>query len=232
MELYIEPGEAAEIAVSVLAIAFAFTLVYAGFGALLSVPKEFIQFMMVSVVTIGVGFIFHEMAHKLVAIHYGAYARFQMWVQGLLFMLIFAVLLGALFAAPGAVYIYSNTITRKENGLISAAGPLTNLAIALVFTLLGLFAPVVFYFSFLQGNINVWMFGAQINVILAIFNLLPMFPLDGSKIFAWNKLGWLGTLAACFLFGLFLLPLGTLVMYAVLMVIAMLLSGMLFRGGM
>ncbi len=37
--------------------------------------------------------------------------------------------------------------------------------------------------------------GFQLNLWLAAFNLIPYGPLDGVKIFAWNKLAW-GLLAA------------------------------------
>jgi len=225
---YIDSDEATQIIISVVAIAFAFSLAYASPSVLLKLPKEFIIFTVISIVTIGTGFILHEMAHKLVAIHYGAYARFQMWVQGLVLMVGLSVM-GFLFAAPGAVYIYSNNITRKENGIISIAGPVTNIIIALAFFALAIFAPVRVSFSFMGQPLNIWFFGAQLNLILAIFNMLPMFPLDGSKVFLWNKLAWIGFMVACFAVGLLLLPISSLIMYSVLIVISFLLSGVFKR---
>ncbi|MCD6434530.1 MAG: site-2 protease family protein, partial [Candidatus Diapherotrites archaeon] len=37
--------------------------------------------------------------------------------------------------------------------------------------------------------------GAYINFFLAFFNLLPVPPLDGSKVIVWNKFVWLITIA-------------------------------------
>jgi Zn-dependent protease len=195
---YIESREAIEIMISVLAISFAFSLLFAGLDSLFSAPKEFIVFMILSMVTVGAGFIFHEMGHKIVAIYFGAYARFQMWVQGLVLMIITA-LWGFLFAAPGAVYIYAPKLTKQENGIISLSGPIVNFLIMLVFFSLSIVIPRNLYFSFdlsfldavfLGGPFEVWRFGAYINFILGMFNMLPVFPLDGSKIFGWSKLYW------------------------------------------
>ena len=61
---------------------------------------------------------------------------------------------------------------------VSAAGPLSNLALAAIFSVLlrlGLENP---------GLMQLAYFGVSINIILAIFNLIPIPPLDGSHILA------------------------------------------------
>jgi len=75
---------------------------------------------------------------------------------------------------------------RKDIALVALSGPLTNIVIAVLgsFALkLLIFLPLegsqFFYFSsFLLEHI------ITINLLLAIFNLLPIPPLDGSKVFA------------------------------------------------
>lgn len=229
---YIGKDEATQIAISVTAISLAFALAFPPSPLdLIRYPTEFFSFFLVSMVTLGSGFILHEMAHKVAAIHYGAWARFQMWTQGLVMMLVFAVF-GFLFAAPGAVYIYSNNITRKENGIISVAGPVTNLLLVVAFVALALFAPVYIPFTFAGGSLNVWALGAQLNLILAIFNMLPMFPLDGSKVFAWSKLAWIAVVGVCFAAGAILISPGAMVSYVFLMIIAFLFSSFFFRGAL
>jgi len=199
----IDRDEAVQITISVLAISLAMALVFAGLDGMLGSPVEFLVFIPGILVTVGSGFILHEMAHKLVAMAYGAQARFRMWTQGLIFMLATS-LFGMLFAAPGAVYIYAPHITARQNGLISVAGPLLNLALAIFFVALAFIAPIQQFFSFLaaagvgyagygivNGMFHVWRFGAAINLMLGLFNMIPAFPLDGSKIYKWSKPAWL-----------------------------------------
>lgn len=112
--LYFDKEEIIQIAISVIAISFAFSIAFAGTDALINQPNEFLAFCILAFVTVGSGFILHEMGHKLVAIYYGAKAAFRMWMNGLL-VIIFGSLFVVLFAAPLAVYIHANKIEEKEN---------------------------------------------------------------------------------------------------------------------
>lgn len=125
------------------------------------------------------GFVLHEMGHKLTAQHFGHWSEFRASASGLLLALAIAFVLKIPVAAPGATW--HNAQSRKDQGRISAAGPLVNFIIALAafpFTLgagartsvTGQLASIVLTFS----------------AILAVFNLIPLGPLDGKKVLAWN----------------------------------------------
>ncbi len=239
--LYFDKNEIIHIVISVLAISLGFTIVFAGIGGLLSSPREFIAFMILSLVTVGSGFILHEMGHKLVAIYYGASARFIMWTNGLILMLVTS-LFGVLFAAPGAVYIYSNKITKTENGIISLVGPMINLGLTFFFILLNFIAPITQYFTFLAargldihgfgitngGLLHVWIFGAAINLMLGLFNMIPAFPLDGSKVFAWNKPVWAVLILFMLGFGSILISPSIIISFGLLLIIALVFSKLAF----
>ncbi|HPY08495.1 MAG: site-2 protease family protein [Patescibacteria group bacterium] len=62
---------------------------------------------------------------------------------------------------------------------VALAGPLSNLAMALIFGLILRFAP--FFSLTFAGLIGVVIY---INLLLMVFNLLPIPPLDGSKVIA------------------------------------------------
>lgn len=62
---------------------------------------------------------------------------------------------------------------------VAAAGPLSNIAIALVFGTLIRFSPAL---GLPEAFVEVSFFIVLINLVLAVFNLVPIPPLDGSKI--------------------------------------------------
>ena len=139
---------------------------------------SFLYALGMSFVVVTTGFFLHEMGHKIVAQKYGAWAEFRIFPFGLIMALAFSFA-GFIIAAPGAVYI-QGIATRRENGLISIAGPAINLIIGIPFLLISYFIPI----SSILGLFIYLM--AFVNALLAFFNLLPIPPMDGSKIYRWN----------------------------------------------
>jgi Zn-dependent protease len=75
---------------------------------------------------------------------------------------------------------------RRGQIVVSGAGPLSNLLLALLFTA-GLFVAVRSLPGPLEGNPLILLLGIglRLNVLLAIFNLVPLPPLDGSHLVEW-----------------------------------------------
>lgn len=167
----ISAREATELVLSWLTISFAFAVAASGLQW-----ATVLGALPITLVGVGTGFVFHELAHKYVALHYKAWAEYRMWATGLLIAVVGAFF-GFVFAAPGAVYISAEHLSRKKNAWISLAGPLTNIALAVIFWLLWVLVN-----NDLIGIISAY--GYRINLWLALFNMIPIMPLDGSKV--WN----------------------------------------------
>jgi Zn-dependent protease len=164
------------------AIALAFTIIYIRSGTITIVEAFFI-----SLFTVGLGFLLHELAHKFMAIRYGYWAEFRKDTQMLLVAIALAALVGVVFAAPGATMIYSRDgrmMTREESGVISIAGPAVNLVLCIPFFLITVAGAAMGDFP--NFIFNFGLIGLSVNSMIAFFNLLPVSVLDGKKILKWN----------------------------------------------
>lgn len=193
----IPPHERRDLLVAWLALSAAFTLAMV-WGQRLD-PFIIGQFFIISLVTAGIAFIVHEMAHKFTAMKYGYWAEFQMNSMMLVVAVAMAALAGIVFAAPGATMIYGNSISREENGKISLAGPVSNLILLIPF------AALIFVGQSAGSGILaiIGLVGVKVNAMIAAFNLLPIGPLDGAKILSWNPVVFAGVALIAFgiLFG-------------------------------
>lgn len=185
MSSQFSPGEVPSIIIAWIVLSVGIS-----YQSLINVAKGVpgsLQFVVAGFIATATAFVIHEMGHKFVATSRGYVAHFRVWAWGLGITLLSAVVSGGgiVFGAPGAVYIapammgyYSGGVdVEQENMIISAAGPGINLLFAIVFLIeLLLFPP--------SGLITtVSQLGFALNVGLGSFNMLPIPPLDGSKIF-------------------------------------------------
>ncbi len=167
---------------------------------LLSMPVMFLA--------IGPAFLFHEIGHKLVAKKNGCWAEFRADPKGLQFGIALAFFLGFLFMAPGAVMV-AGLVTRRQNGHIAVAGPLTNLGLFVIgVPLWGVILGLTGAFDGLPTNggsllgrdyisdgslvwqamlVDVGVYWLGANLVLGLFNMLPFGPLDGLKVKDWNE---------------------------------------------
>ena len=198
------------LAVGALTAAFTLSFLSPFGGGPPVTTKRIIQVVLGSAVAVVTGFLLHELMHKVVAQRYGAWAEFRSNRSGLIFAIITG-LIGIVFAAPGAVYI-AGPLTKEQNGRVSLAGPLTNFVLGLAF-----FGGYVGASLTLGGDVGdyaiaILYFTAYINIFLGGFNMVPIPPLDGSKVLAWNPAIWVLVIAGIafvflgFLFPGFLLP--------------------------
>ncbi|RNC81570.1 MAG: site-2 protease family protein [Phycisphaera sp.] len=173
---------------------------------------------LVSWVVVVVGsIVLHELAHGWAAIYKGDRTPIElghmtwnplvhMGQTSLILFLIFGFAYGAMPVNP------SRMRGRYAGAFVSAAGPAMNVLISLVCMFL---AGVVLGFESWIGDplaSNLFLFfttGSWLNIVLCVFNLLPVPPLDGSHILgnfypAYNRL-WMSENGQWFALGAFIL---------------------------
>jgi Zn-dependent protease len=165
--------------------------------------------------------VLHELAHALVATRLGdptpredgrltLNPLVHLDPLGTAMFVLTALASDFIFGWAKPVLVNPNAFRRPQQGmaLVAIAGPLTNLGIAL-----GCVALLVH--GSLEGTVfDVVVRAFEVNIVLGLFNLIPVPPLDGSRIVAavlpsglyarWGQLDQVGMIAlfgVIFLFG-------------------------------
>ena len=121
-------------------------------------------------------------------------------------------------AKPVPVDPFNLREKRKDIAIVSLAGPLTNVLIAIIFALICRFLFPSLSLDIIRNSSFVgFILGTivYVNLLLAFFNLVPIPPLDGSKIFALilpekeaNIYLSLGSIGIFIIFFLLMFPIG------------------------
>lgn len=145
--------------------------------------------------------VIHEYAHGYVAYLYGddtARLHGRLTLNPLKHLELFGSIilpLVLLFSKAGFILGWAKPVPynpdnlkggRKANVMVALAGILSNLGIAIIFGLIMRFAPVLGIESLSDVAINsfykIMTSIVLLNIVLAFFNLIPIPPLDGSKV--------------------------------------------------
>ena len=160
-------------------------------------PLNFTEIALL-VIPIVIAVTFHEAAHGFVALFFGddtAKRAGRLTLNPLKHVDLFGTIILPLLlivSHAGFLFGYAKPVPVNFGALrnprwdmlwVAAAGPLMNLALALVST--GLLYGVA---SSVHGSSRMLtemiLLSVQLNIVLAIFNMLPLPPLDGSKVLA------------------------------------------------
>ena len=182
--------ELRDLMIAFIVLIFCFSIATAGFDL-----HGIISCLPIVVIAVVIGSLWHELGHKFMAMRYGCQAEFKLWPLGLLIAVVTSFF-GFVFASPGSCRIEGDNLDDEIGGIISVAGPIANMALALIFLLIGVFAyPFSVHSNFFNLIYLIGTVGFSVNSFLAVFNLLPLYTLDGTKVLKWSFKIWFITIA-------------------------------------
>ena len=118
--------------------------------------------------------VFHEFFHSMVARHYG------LPMEGI-----------TLFIFGGVAEMSEEPENAKTEFLMAIAGPLSSVALGIIFYGIAVAGAVMGSPKPVQG---IFGYLSYLNLLLAAFNLLPAFPLDGGRVLRSALWKWKGSL--------------------------------------
>lgn len=171
-----------EIAIIIVALAF-----------MLADRAELTLDMVLIYIAVGaVSVVLHDFAHRYFATKHGQDADTQFWGLGTIIMFITAWLFGNAFGAS-----YRNLVNRNDDedpktiGIEMVAGPVVSIILTFVFLAMVMLGGV----WAIAGGI-----GFTINLITAVYSLMPIETMDGLGIWRWNKSLYLALFVPLFAF--------------------------------
>ncbi len=135
----------------------------------------------VYIVAAGIAVIGHEFAHNVMAFKYNIDAKFEVWASGMGMVFLTSYLFGNVFATPGRSVLDAENVEKRIEGLIYTMGPLVNIILAII----------LIPFASAPGSLGLMAsVGIPMNLLIAIYNLLPIKPMDGTSIKNWKLSVW------------------------------------------
>jgi len=153
-------------------------------------PLSTFAFLPGAFVAVAIAVAAHEAFQRWTAARLGCSAAFEMWLPGAVFSLLM-MLMGIKLIVVGGAAVLAHKFSRfgmrerhasiEEVGIISMAGPAANLLLATVLQMFAGPAGIAAAIGYL----------ANVNVMFALYNLIPLKQLDGGNFMMWSVVFWL-----------------------------------------
>lgn len=171
-----------EVAVVVVALAF----------MLADRAEMTLDMVLIYIIVGAVSVVLHDFAHRYFATKHGQDADTQFWGLGTVIMFLTAWLFGNAFGAS-----YRNLVNRNDDenprtiGIEMVAGPVVSIILTFVFLAMVMLGGA----WAIAGGI-----GFTINLITAVYSLMPIETMDGPAIWRWNRYLYLALFIPLFIF--------------------------------
>jgi len=138
--------------------------------------------IMVFILMGGMATVAHELSHRFFARRWKGASEFQFWGLGTTMMLLTAWLFGNVFAKPSRTLTAATEhLTKEQVVVVAIAGPVANIVFALASV------PLIP----LGGVLTlIGQAGLSMNLLAAVFEMVPLSLLDGKKVYAYSKILW------------------------------------------
>ena len=139
--------------------------------------------------------VLHELGHGVAAIRCGDRTPIEsghMTLNPLVHMGKWSLIAFAVIGiAWGAMPVNPARFRRgSDDALVAAAGPAVNLVLFAICVVLTVLTLILAPEKTANSMANIFFMGARLNIVLLVFNLLPIPPLDGSRILATYSHGY------------------------------------------
>jgi Zn-dependent protease len=145
-----------------------------------STPSSFLQNLPAYIIGAGLVLIVHELLHNFTSHRYGVESEFRITPIGLLSVAITSVLFGTVFAVPGKTVLYGKA-TQDQRGKIALSGPLASFILVVLFWLAADLGGFV-------GSVG--LAGFSVAFVMAVYEMLPIRPMDGKEVKHWSRWAW------------------------------------------
>lgn len=146
-------------------------------------PDHFLNVLLLFSSVAGVSVVIHDLARRWVSRRYGRYTEYQLWLLGTIVMFLTAWIFTCPCGKPSRPVSEEAAPDPRQRAFECLAGPAASV------TLAALFAGMIIAGG--SPGKTIGTIGVSVNLLLALYALMPFEPMEGRKVWVWNHGGYL-----------------------------------------
>ena len=154
--------------------------------------------LLIAILIMSLTVLVHVCVQRIIGLNIGFRVEYKLWIYGIAIALILCIVSNGdiwFLFLPGGIFLHMLSqhrlgyfrygLNMMAHAMVAVVGPLSNLVLAIIFKIIHSFTPS----PLIQKIILV-------NILFAVFNMLPIPPLDGSRVFFQSRMGYAFLLGA------------------------------------
>ena len=132
----------------------------------------------------GITVLMGDLANRYMAWKYGAVTEYKFWFLGTVIMFITAFFFKVVYAMPARLAINeADKLSPRKQAILATSRPLVNYGLFTAFMLL---VPLGGFLA------TIGLVSASMNLLSAVYGLMPLKPMNGYKVLKWKWYVWAG----------------------------------------